>query len=172
MEPDFFILKLKHILKLDADRIKEINEYYNYYYIFTLIIGSLILFISIFPAVFIAKRAKKKGLTAIPIPSEKLKRKREWITVIISSGLFFIIAVNIFIKYDFLFVNFSNDPLFAIKNIAGFISRLLFSASLIAIATSIMQISIYRIKLLKELSLTKSEAIREQILHEGTKHRW
>jgi hypothetical protein len=110
-------------------------------------------------------KVKKKGSTAIPLP-QKIPYKRDMFTIgAVSISVFTMVVLAVFFRWGFTFNQFIHEPKEALLTILTLLSAIIFTASLIAIAGGIMQLSMYRIRLYKELSLSRNESARESFFH-------
>jgi len=71
----------------------------------------------------------------------------------------------------FHFEEIQLDPVAATRRFIGFVATLLAVFGTSAAAGGILQLSLYRVRLLRELSLDRSDLKREQRLHEGPGNR-
>ena len=129
-----------------------------------LIIGGAV---SLLPALI----ARRRGATAVPLPRQ-IPVRRDGVLVgllcLLAAVPMTILAVR---SAGFHFEEIQLDPVAATRRFIGFVATLLAVFGTSAAAGGILQLSLYRVRLLRELSLDRSDLKREQRLHEGPGNR-
>ncbi|MBN2803133.1 MAG: EscU/YscU/HrcU family type III secretion system export apparatus switch protein [Deltaproteobacteria bacterium] len=143
---------------------REINSLLFVAFILSLVIFAL----TAIPFFIVVKKIRQKGSTAVPLPKKVDDNGLVFVMGLTGTLLVILTGGAILFNGSFNFQDFLINPGVAVQNILTLISKLLFAASMIAIFLGIMQISLFKIKLIKELSLTKAEAHKESILHGDT----
>lgn len=111
------------------------------------------------------KQKKKKGISAIPLPTPNEDLKEQMVIAALILLVLLPCYILIIKQAAFTFEDFYLFPAQAVQKLINTFCYLLVCTSLVCIIGGIVQLSLYKIQLFKHLSLTDTENTKEQKLH-------